>query len=105
MIGEQDDDESFLHNPLNVYNLIRHVAVGWGVVEQTLGVEKERRKGDLPKRVRRVLARRKRDHVPGAEDLDGVAVGIVRLHDYYHVNKLSFLLYFLKIMVCFHTIT
>lgn len=22
-IGEQDDDETFLHNPLNVYNLIR----------------------------------------------------------------------------------
>lgn len=90
VIGEQDDDESFLYNPLNVYNLIRHVAIGWGVVEQTLEKEKANRKGNLPKRVKRVFARKKRDHVPGAADLDGVAVGIVRLHDYYKFNTSSF---------------
>lgn len=91
-LGEQDDDETFLHNPLNVYNLIRHVAVGWGVIEETLEKEKQRKggKAQLPKRVRKVLARRKRDHVPGAADLDGIAVGIVRLHDYYKFNTTSF---------------
>ncbi len=74
-----------------MYNLIRHVAVGWQVVEQTLNQEKQRRPdGQLPKRVRRVLARSKRDHVPGSDDLDGVAVGIVRLHDYYKFNTSSF---------------
>ncbi len=36
------------------------------------------------------MARGKRDHVPGAEDLDGVAVGIVRLHDYYKFNTSAF---------------
>ncbi len=92
MLRLQDDDESFLYNPLNVYNLIRHVAVGWQVVEQTLSQERQRRSGgdQLPKRVRRVLARSKRDHVPGSDDLDGVAVGIVRLHDYYKFNTSSF---------------
>ena len=83
VIGGQDEDETFLHNPVNVYNLIRHVAVGWSVVEQILNEEKKQKKGELPKRVRRVLARKKRSHVPGAEDLDGIATGLVRLHDYY----------------------
>jgi hypothetical protein len=86
VIGGQDEDETFLHNPINVYNLIRHVAVGWGVVENTLQEEKKFKKGQLPKRVRRVLARSKRAHVPGADDLDGVSVGLVRLHDYYKFN-------------------
>jgi len=36
VLGGQDEDEDFLHNPLNVYNLIRHVAVGWHVVEDVL---------------------------------------------------------------------
>ncbi|TRY78772.1 hypothetical protein TCAL_01746 [Tigriopus californicus] len=90
IIGEQDEDETFMHNPLNVYNLIRHVAVGWGIIEDTLEKEKSTKGGNLPKRCKRVLARRKRDHVPGAADLDGVAVGIVRLHDYYKFNTTSF---------------
>lgn len=90
IIGEQDEDETFMHNPLNVYNLIRHVAVGWGIIEETLEKEKSMKGGNLPKRCKRVLARRKRDHVPGAADLDGVAVGIVRLHDYYKFNTTSF---------------
>ncbi len=93
VLGEQDDDETFLYNPLNVYALIRHVAVGWGVVEETLGKERQKQKqigGDVAKRVRKVLARRKKDHVPGEADLDGVAVGIVRLHDYYKFNTSSF---------------
>jgi len=57
VLGEQDDDETFLHNPLNVYSLIRHVAIGWPIIEDTLAKEKGRRKGNLPKRVKRVLAR------------------------------------------------
>ena len=75
-----------MYNPVNVYNLIRHVAVGWGIVEQSLEHEKSMKKGQLPKRVRRVFARSKRSHIPGSEDLDGIAVGIVRLHDYYKFN-------------------
>ena len=86
VLGGQDDDETFLYNPVNVYNLIRHVAVGWGIVEQSLEHEKSMKKGQLPKRVRRVFARSKRSHIPGSEDLDGIAVGIVRLHDYYKFN-------------------
>jgi hypothetical protein len=65
-----------------VYNLIRHVAIGWGVVNSTLHEERARVGGNvanLPKRVRRVLNRPKRDHVPGETDLDGAAVAIVRL--------------------------
>ena len=46
-----------MHNPLNVYNLIRHVAVGWSVVEQTLKQEKQERPGQLSKRVKKVLNR------------------------------------------------
>ncbi len=57
VLGGQDEDDTFLHNPLNVYNLIRHVAVGWGIIEESLEKEKERRHGSLPKRVKRVLAR------------------------------------------------
>ncbi len=36
VLGGQDEDDDFLHNPLNVYNLIRHVAVGWNAVEDVL---------------------------------------------------------------------
>ena len=38
VIGDQEGDETFTHNPLNVYNLIRHVAVGWPLVEQVIDV-------------------------------------------------------------------
>jgi hypothetical protein len=33
---------------------------------------------NLPKRVRRVLTRPRRDHIPSEKDLDGAAVAIVR---------------------------
>ena len=36
------------------------------------------------------MARRRRDHIPGERDVDGVATGIVRLHDYYKFNTSSF---------------
>ena len=77
----QDDDATFVHNPLNVYLLIRHVAIGWSIVNNTLHEERGRVGGNLsnlPKRVRRVLSRPKRDHVPGETDLEGAAVAIVR---------------------------
>ena len=45
VVGEQEEDESFLHNPLNVYALVRHVAVGWGIVEEALRKEGNRQKG------------------------------------------------------------
>ena len=38
VIGDQDEDDTFMHNPLNVYNLIRHVAVGWPVIDQVFEV-------------------------------------------------------------------
>jgi len=57
VLGGQEDDEEFLHNPLNVYNLIRHVAVGWSVVENTLKQEKQERSGQLSKRVKKALNR------------------------------------------------
>merc|ERR1719242_1628460 len=91
VLGGQEDDETFLYNPVNVYNMIRHVAVGWAIVDEGLNHEKKMKKGQLPKRVRRVLARKKRSHIPGADDLDGIAVGIVRLHDYYKFNTTSFI--------------
>ena len=92
VLGSQEEDESFLYNPLNVYNLIRHVAVGWNLVENIFQDEKQRLKPDqkFPKRVRKVIARSKKKHIPGADDLDGVSVGIVRLHDYYKFNVTSF---------------
>lgn len=93
VIGGQEEDETFLHNPVNVYNLIRHVAIGWAVVEQALTNEKEQKKGNLPKRVRRVLARSKKAHIPGEADLDGIAVGLVRLHDYYKFNTTRFVIF------------
>ena len=41
VIGDQDEeDETFMHHPLNVYNLIRHVAVGWPIVTQVFDVSK-----------------------------------------------------------------
>jgi hypothetical protein len=83
VIGGQEEDQTFLHNPVNVYNLVRHVAIGWMVVENIFEDEKKMKKGQLPKRVRRVMARSKRSHIPGESDLDGVAIGLVRLHDYY----------------------
>ena len=91
VLGGQEDDETFLYNPVNCYNLIRHVAIGWGIVEQVLEDEKKMKKGQMPKRVRRVAARSKRSHIPGAEDLDGIAIGIVRLHDYYKFNVSTFI--------------
>ena len=44
----------------------------------------------FPKRVRHVKNRAKKHHIPSATDLDGIAVGIVRLHDYYKFNLTSF---------------
>lgn len=40
--------------------------------------EKAERSGQLSKRVRKVMNRSKRHHLPGADDLDGVSAGIVR---------------------------
>ena len=37
-----------------------------------------------------VLNRRKSHHVPDQPDVDGVAKGIVRLHDYYKFNTTNF---------------
>ena len=91
VIGGQEEDETFLHNPVNVYNLVRHVAIGWMVVENIFEDEKKMRKGNLPKRVRRVMKRSKNSHIPGEADLDGIAVGLVRLHDYYKFNTESFI--------------
>merc|ERR1719361_3048884 len=54
VIGGQEEDETFLHNPVNVYNLVRHVAIGWSIVEQIMEEEKKTKKGTLPKRARRV---------------------------------------------------
>ena len=44
----------------------------------------------FPKRVRHVHNRKKKHHIPSATNLDGVAIGIVRLHDYYKFNLTSF---------------
>ncbi|CAB4062470.1 P4HA [Lepeophtheirus salmonis] len=91
IVGLQDDsDEAFLNNPLNAYNLIRHVAVGWNVVESSIQRYKEKHPGQLPKRVRKLLSRSKREHLPGAEDLDGASTALVRLHEYYNFNITSF---------------
>ncbi len=90
VIGGQEEDETFLHNPVNVYNLVRHVAIGWMVVEGIFEDEKKIRKGNLPKRVRRVMKRSKNSHIPGEADLDGIAIGLVRLHDYYKFDTESF---------------
>ena len=39
VVGDQDEnDDTFMHHPLNVYNLVRHVAVGWPIVEQVFDV-------------------------------------------------------------------
>jgi len=91
VIGGQEEDETFLHNPVNVYNLVRHVAIGWLVVDNIFQDEKKAKKGQMPKRVRRVMSRSKRSHIPGEADLDGVAIGLVRLHDYYKYDLTSFI--------------
>jgi len=93
VIGDQDeDDDTFMHNPLNVYNLIRHVAIGWPIIEQVFDKEKAQFKEGqkFPKRVRHVTTRSKKHQIPSGNDLDGIAVGIVRLHDYYKFNLTSF---------------
>lgn len=83
VVGDQDEEAHIMHNPLNAYNLIRHVAVGWGVVESTLEDEVKRKRNNVGKRVNKVLNRRTKFHVPDQPDVDGIASGIVRLHDYY----------------------
>jgi len=93
VVGDQDEnDDTFMHHPLNVYNLVRHVAVGWPIVEQVFDQEKEKFKEGqkFPKRVRHVKNRSKKHHIPSSTDLDGIAIGIVRLHDYYKFNLTSF---------------
>jgi hypothetical protein len=67
-----------VHHPLNAYRLLRHVAVGWGVVEAGLAADLQRRGGDGGTRLNRVLRRRQTRHVPDEPDVDGVAKGIVR---------------------------
>ena len=72
------EDVSFVHHPLNAYSLLRHVAVGWSVLEAGLQVELQRRGGTAGSRLMRVLERREQHHVPDEPDVDGVAKGIVR---------------------------
>ena len=78
------------------------------MVEDTLKAETERRKENVGKRVTKVkllkessgfsikqtncqvLNRRTTHHVPDQPDVDGVAKGIVRLHDYYKFNTTNF---------------
>ena len=67
-----------MQHPLNAYRLLRHVAVGWGVVEAGLEADLRRRGGDGGTRLNRVLRRRHTRHVPDEPDVDGVAKGIVR---------------------------
>merc|ERR1711892_1232614 len=65
VVGDQEEEPSIMHHPINAYNLLRHVAVGWSVVEDT-------------------------QDIPAQPDVDGVAKGIVRLHDYYKFNTTTF---------------
>ena len=60
VVGNQDEDESFVDNPINVYTLIRHVAVGWNIVENIIKDEKKKLKEGqkFPKRVRKVMVSR-----------------------------------------------
>merc|ERR1719361_2841353 len=50
VIGGQEEDETFLHNPVNVYNLVRHVAIGWMVVENIFEDEKKMKKRPITKK-------------------------------------------------------
>jgi len=90
VVGDQEEEPSIMHNPINAYNLLRHVAVGWSVVEDTLEQEIKRKSGNVGKRVLKVSNRRKTHHIPDQPDVDGVAKGIVRLHDYYKFNTTNF---------------
>ena len=90
VVGDQEEEASLMHNPINAYNLIRHVAVGWGVVETTLEEEVKRKHNNVGKRVLKVIDRRKDHHIPDQPDVDGIAKGIVRLHDYYRFNTTQF---------------
>lgn len=90
IVGSQLEDDTFLANPLNAYNLIRHLAVGWLMVEQALEEEKKHRQeagAQLPKRVKKILARRQKEYLPDSNDLEGAATAIVRLHDFYRSVK------------------
>jgi len=90
VIGDQEEEADFMHNPLNAYRLLRHVAVGWGVVEDILEKEHKKRSGNVGKRVIKAKDRRKTNHIPEQPDVDGVARGIVRLHDFYKFNTTNF---------------
>ena len=90
VVGDQEEEAELMHNPINAYNLIRHVAVGWAVVEGTLEEDVKKKMGNVGKRLTKVLERRKKLHVPEQQDLDGVAKGIVRLHDFYKFNTSHF---------------
>ena len=91
-------------NPLNAYNLIRHIAVGWLMVENALEEEKKHRQevgAQLPKRVKKILARRQKEYIPDTKDLEGAATAIVRLHDFYRLTSFFALItifthYFMK---------
>ena len=89
-MGDQEEEASMMHNPINAYNLIRHVAVGWGVVESTLEEDVKKKFNNVGKRVLKVIERRKNHHIPDQPDVDGIAKGIVRLHDYYKFNTSQF---------------
>lgn len=60
----QEEEPSLVHHPVNAYNLMRHVAVGWSVVENTLEEEVKKKFGNVGKRVSKVLARRAERHIP-----------------------------------------
>ena len=67
-----------MHHPLNSYHLVRHLAVGWPIVEAVVEAEKAKKGGNLGKRLARILQRREVTYVPGEDDLAGVARGITR---------------------------
>ena len=57
ILADQEEDPSFVHNPINAYMLVRHVAIGWNIVVDVIQDQKAKLKEGqkLPKRVRKVL--------------------------------------------------
>ena len=93
IVRSKQNDHAFMHNPLNAYNLVRHAAIGWGVIMKIFQKEVEMHlllKSEVPHTIASLLERR-REQIPGRADFKGICSGLVRLFDVYHYDLDSFI--------------
>jgi len=79
-------DPTFVHNPVQAYLFLRHVAVGWPEVVKMLASEVKKRDGDISSSsevMQKVLNREDNGHIPSEVDGQGMVKALLMLLKFY----------------------